>query len=104
MSLMTPILTTPSVYCAKAELLASSAAVTIMLRVIFIFSSSVPDRRPFFPIMRLGFTAKQTCPPPPLAGGGLGRGLLQRLVRWRPPPYPSPASGGGIVHTPRYSC
>src|SRR5215831_13008512 len=37
MSLMTPILTTPSVYCAKAELLARSAAITIMLRVIFIF-------------------------------------------------------------------
>src|SRR5262252_2743414 len=36
MSLITPILTTPSVYCANAGLLAKSAAITIMLRVIFI--------------------------------------------------------------------
>src|SRR6266436_10175508 len=38
MSLKTPILTTPSVYCAKAELVASSAAPTIRLRVVFMLS------------------------------------------------------------------
>src|SRR5712671_2343229 len=38
MSLKTPILTTPSVYWAKAELVASSAATGIRLRVVFMLS------------------------------------------------------------------
>jgi len=38
MSLKTPILTTPSVYWAKAELVASSAATAIRLRVVFMLS------------------------------------------------------------------
>src|SRR6266446_4465822 len=38
MSLKTPILTTPSVYWAKAELVASSAAIAIRLRVVFMLS------------------------------------------------------------------
>src|SRR6266849_5827154 len=38
MSLKPPILKPPSVYCAKAELLARSAAITIMLRAVFIIS------------------------------------------------------------------
>src|SRR4051812_48055843 len=41
--------------------------------------------------------------PPPLAGGGwggLGRGLPQTPDSMRPPPYPSPASGGGDAVAP----
>src|SRR5215813_543787 len=66
MSLRTPILMTPSVYCAKAEPLARSAAITIRLRVAFI-PSSMPGRRPFVPIYTRGFATKHS--PPPLPKG-----------------------------------
>src|SRR5215467_114803 len=66
MSLRTPILMTPSVYCAKAELLARSAAITIRLRVAFI-PSSMPGRRPFVPIYTRGCATKHS--PAPLPKG-----------------------------------
>src|SRR5215467_9385109 len=91
MSLRTPILTTPSVYCAKAELLARSAAITIMLRVVFIL------------FLHAGPAALRS--PLPLAGERRGGGAFPRVSAVeRSPSLTLPRKRGrGQAVTPRWS-
>src|SRR5215813_1251413 len=85
MSLMTPILTTPSVYWAKAELVASSAATAIRLRVVFMLSLHAGAVGPLFRRFSL-----------PGLRGRVGRGLPQRVRAGECPlPNRPPQAGDG---------